>query len=42
MVRNRSYSQSVVREELFERERGGDPDFQGWDECVTACAKAKI
>jgi ATP-dependent DNA ligase len=36
-IRNRSYSQWVGREELFERERGGDPDFHGWDECVRAC-----
>jgi hypothetical protein len=28
-IRNRSYSQWVGREELFERERGGDPDFRG-------------
>ena len=25
------------RKELFERERGGDPDFRGWDGCVRAC-----
>jgi hypothetical protein len=37
-IRNRSYSQWVGREELFERERGGDPDFRGWDDCVRACA----
>ena len=24
----------VGREELFERKRGGDPHFRGWDECV--------
>ena len=23
---------------VFERKRGGDPDFLGWDECVKACA----
>jgi hypothetical protein len=28
-LRNRGYSQWVGREELFERERGGVPDFQG-------------
>jgi hypothetical protein len=39
-IRNRSYSQWVGREELFEWERGGDPDVQGWDECVMACAAA--
>jgi len=38
-VRNRSYSQWVGREELFERERGSDPDAHGgWDSCVLACA----
>jgi len=26
-IRNRSYSQWAGREELFERERGGDSDF---------------
>jgi hypothetical protein len=36
-IRNRSYSQWVGREELFERERGGDPDFRGRDDCVAAC-----
>ena len=25
------------REELFERERGSDPDFQVWDRFVAAC-----
>ena len=28
-IRNRSYSQWIWREELFEREQGGDPDFGG-------------
>ncbi len=37
-IRNRSYSQWVGREELFERERGRDPDESGWDGCVRACA----
>jgi hypothetical protein len=27
----------VGREELFERERGSDPDFQMWDGCAIAC-----
>ena len=36
-IRNHSYSQWVGREELFERERGSDPDFQVWDECALAC-----
>jgi hypothetical protein len=37
-IRNRQYSQWVGREELFERERGGDPDYRGWDDCVRGCA----
>jgi hypothetical protein len=28
-IRNRSYSQRVGREELFERERSGNPVFRG-------------
>ena len=36
-VRNQNYSQWVGREELFERERGRDPDFQVWDGCAAAC-----
>ena len=35
-IRNRSYSQWVGREELFERERGGDSDFRGGT-CVRGC-----
>jgi hypothetical protein len=30
----------VGREELFERERGGDPDVWLWDQCVAACLDA--
>jgi bifunctional non-homologous end joining protein LigD len=41
-IRNRNYSQWLGREELFERKRGGDPDFRGWDGCVRACAAAQI
>jgi bifunctional non-homologous end joining protein LigD len=37
-IRNQAYSQWVGREELFERERGTDPDFRVWDGCVAACA----
>ena len=37
-IRNRNYSQWVGREELFERERGDDPDLQVWTSCVQACA----
>jgi bifunctional non-homologous end joining protein LigD len=36
-IRNQDYSQWAGREELFERERGGDPGFHVWDECVLAC-----
>jgi bifunctional non-homologous end joining protein LigD len=36
-IRNREYSQWVGREELFERERSSDPDFQVWDACALAC-----
>lgn len=36
-IRNQDYSQWVGREELFERERGSDPDFQVWDGCALAC-----
>jgi hypothetical protein len=38
-IRNRSYSQWIGREELFERERGGDPDEDSrlWGGCVKAC-----
>ena len=41
-IRNRNYSQWVGREELFERERGGDPDMQRWDDCVRICAEVEI
>jgi bifunctional non-homologous end joining protein LigD len=41
-IRNHDYSQRAGREELFERERGGDPDFQVWDACVLACAAAEM
>jgi bifunctional non-homologous end joining protein LigD len=39
-IRNHDYSQWVGREELFECERGSDPDFQVWDGCALACAAA--
>ena len=38
-IRNRDYSQWVGREDLFERERGGDPDVKLWDSCTMACAE---
>jgi hypothetical protein len=37
-IRNRNYSQWIGREELFERERQRDPEVDGWEECVKACA----
>jgi bifunctional non-homologous end joining protein LigD len=38
-IRNWGYSQWVGRAELFERERGGNPDVSGsWDACAAACA----
>jgi ATP-dependent DNA ligase len=36
-IRNRNYSQWAGREELFERERKGDPDLGVWEDCVRAC-----
>jgi bifunctional non-homologous end joining protein LigD len=36
-IRNQSYSQSVGREELVERERSSDPDFAAWSSCVLVC-----
>jgi hypothetical protein len=38
-IRNRSYSQWIGREELFERERKSDPDAAAgaWSRCVLAC-----
>jgi bifunctional non-homologous end joining protein LigD len=40
-IRNQEYSQWAGREELFERERGRDPDFQVWDGCALACSDAE-
>jgi bifunctional non-homologous end joining protein LigD len=36
-IRNRDYSQWIGREELFERERQSDPDWQICNACVSAC-----
>lgn len=37
-IRNRNYSQWEGREELFERERDGNPDVRpNWEACVEAC-----
>jgi ATP-dependent DNA ligase len=35
-IRNPDYSQKVVREELFERDRRSEP-AAGWHSCVVAC-----
>lgn len=37
-IRNPNYSQWAGREELFERERGGDPDLDVWEQCAAVCA----
>jgi hypothetical protein len=36
-ISNHAYSQWAGREELFERERGTDPDLHLWDACASAC-----
>jgi bifunctional non-homologous end joining protein LigD len=36
-IRNQEYSQWAGREELFERERGSDPDVRFWASCTLAC-----
>jgi hypothetical protein len=36
-IRNRDYSQWAGCEELFKRERGGDPDVLLWNSCAMAC-----
>jgi bifunctional non-homologous end joining protein LigD len=36
-IRNHDYSQWVGREELFERERAADPEFELWNGCAVAC-----
>ena len=43
-IRNREYSQWVGREELFERERSGDPDHHLylWDGCALACQAVPV
>jgi bifunctional non-homologous end joining protein LigD len=38
-IRNRNYSQWMGREELFERERSTDPDWQNWSLCTVVCEK---
>ncbi|HKR82728.1 MAG TPA: hypothetical protein VJS37_01065 [Terriglobales bacterium] len=39
-IRNKNYSQWVGREELFERERGSDPDFAAWNVARLVCDNA--
>jgi len=41
-IRNKNYCQWIGREELVERERGSDPDFQVWDGCALACESAEM
>lgn len=41
-VRNREYSQWIGREGLFERERGTEPDFAIWSQCVLACVGGEV
>jgi ATP-dependent DNA ligase len=36
-IRNKDYSQSQGRHELFERERKSDPDLVYWNACSLAC-----
>jgi len=40
-IRNTNYSQWAGRQELFDRERESDPDFQVWDGCALACESAE-
>ncbi len=40
-IRNRLYTQWAGREELFDRERGGDPD-RLWEACAVACESAEM
>jgi bifunctional non-homologous end joining protein LigD len=36
-IRNREYSQWAGREELFERERSTDPEWENWNACALVC-----
>jgi bifunctional non-homologous end joining protein LigD len=36
-IRNRKYSQWAGREELFERERSTDPEWENWNHCALLC-----
>ena len=39
-IRNQGYSQWIGPEELFERERGSDFDFDAWNGCALVCEAA--
>jgi hypothetical protein len=41
-IRNQSYSQWAGRQELFERERDEQPNFQHWAECALACESVQL
>jgi hypothetical protein len=41
-IRNQNYSQWIGREELFERERGTNPDVALWEDCVIACESVTL
>jgi bifunctional non-homologous end joining protein LigD len=41
-IRNRTYSQWLGREELFERERKQELSFHQWAECVRACESVQL
>lgn len=36
-IRNPNYSQWTGREQLFDRERDSNPDWQFWNLCTAAC-----
>jgi hypothetical protein len=36
-IQNCEYSQWINREELFERERETEPNFDHWNDCMLAC-----
>jgi bifunctional non-homologous end joining protein LigD len=38
-IRNHDYSQWANRQELFERERETEPDFELWNRCAAACSE---
>jgi bifunctional non-homologous end joining protein LigD len=38
-IRNHDYSRWANRQELFERERETEPDFELWNRCAAACSE---